>query len=214
MIKSKWDEEERRGLTQEEIRISELWLVDHRLHTRVSKVDSLPMYELYLKGTTLKELSRKYPQFEYERIILAAVLDDWFSERESAMDVVKKAVTEKVVTSMVNQVNLLSSMVEIAGKEWQEEMDKYLENPQLNPKPSVRINNLKDLAQVQEMMGKAVTTSTPVVKVLPKAAQEAAPSAKPSKAKANSAIVDDAKGKTTLTVGDLLRMKTKDETQN
>ncbi len=213
MIKSKWDEEERRGLTQEEIRISELWLVDHRLHTRVSKVDSLPMYELYLKGTTLKELSKKFPNHDYERIILAAVLDDWFSERESAMDVVKKAVTEKVVTSMVNQVNILTSMVEIAGKEWQEEMDKYLENPQLNPKPSVRINSLKDLAQVQEMMGKAVATSTPVVKQAPKPEAATSPS-KPSKAKANAAIVDDSKGKTTLTVGDLLRMKTKDETQN
>lgn len=208
-LKQDFNEEERRGLTAEEIRLGETWLIDHRLNTRVPRADCMEMYELYLKGTTLKELASKFPQWKYEQIILAAVLDDWFSERESAMEVVRKAVTEKVTNSMIGQVNLLSSMVDIAGREWLDEMEKYLENPLINPKPSIRIASLKDLATVQEMMGKAISSIAPQKAPVQKE-QPAPTSSKPTKVKANSAEAADAKGKT-LTVGDLLKMKASDE---
>lgn len=84
--------------------------------------------------------------------------------RNKMLSSLKERVQAKVVKSVVDSVDFLTTMLNIATLENMEPMRKYMEDPINNPKPEMRVRNFKDFKEVldslQKLMYHVQTSST------------------------------------------------------
>jgi hypothetical protein len=59
----------------------------------------------------------------------------------------------------MEQVDFLTTMLSVAGTEHMEEMRKYVMDPENNPKPDIRIQNIKEYKEVVETLNKLVAST-------------------------------------------------------
>lgn len=69
-------------------------------------------------------------------------------------------VRAKVVKSVLDQVDFLTSMMAVANAEHLESMIKYVQDPINNPKPAMRVNTIKEYKDVAETLYKIVAGAT------------------------------------------------------
>lgn len=69
-------------------------------------------------------------------------------------------VRAKVVKSVLEQVDFLTSMMSVANAEHLEIMVKYIQDPINNPKPAMRVTNIKEYKDVCETLFKIVSGAT------------------------------------------------------
>lgn len=155
-LKKRLSEEERFGLTQEEIDLAEKYLRRHKTAGALRDHDAMMLYELFMIGTSFKDMSLQYPQFDLAQIILTAALRKWPMDRDRMMSSLKDRVKAKVVKSVVESVDFLTSMLSVATAENIEQMRRYITDPINNPKPSLRIQSIKEYKEILESLQKLV----------------------------------------------------------
>jgi hypothetical protein len=90
-------------------------------------------------------------------------LRKWGMDREKMQSTLRDRVRAKVVKSVIEQVDFLTSMLGVASAEHTEDMRNYMLDPAL-PKPTLRIKSIKDYKEVAETLGKIVQGATPNAK--------------------------------------------------
>lgn len=155
-LKKHLSEEEQFGLTQEEIDLAEKYLRRHKTAGALRDHDAMMLYELFMIGTSFKDMSLQYPQFELSQIILTAALRKWPMDRDRMMSSLKDRVKAKVVKSVVESVDFLTSMLSVATAEHVEQMKRYIMDPDKNAKPSLRIQSIKEYKEILESLQKLV----------------------------------------------------------
>ena len=75
-LKRRFTDEERYGLTQEEINVAEKYLRKHKTAGALNEQESLKLFELYLIGASFTELSNQFPQYPIEATIDTVVLNN------------------------------------------------------------------------------------------------------------------------------------------
>jgi hypothetical protein len=118
------------------------------------------LYELFMIGTSFKDMHLQYPQYPLEQIILTAALRKWPSDRNRMMSSLKERVSAKVVKSVVESVDFLTSMLSVATVENIEQMRRYIQDPENNPKPAMRIQSIKEYKDILETLQKLVDGAT------------------------------------------------------
>ena len=108
-LKRRFTDEERYGLTQEEINVAEKYLRKHKTAGALNEQESLKLFELYLIGASFTELSNQFPQYPIERIIMTAALRGWPSDRDKMVHTLRDRVRAKVVKSVIEQVDFLTA---------------------------------------------------------------------------------------------------------
>jgi hypothetical protein len=159
-LKRNLSEHERYGLTDEEIRLAEKYLRMHKTKGAVPDPQSMSLYELMMLGYSFLDISKQYPQYPIEQIILTAALKGWMHDREKMMGSLKDRVQTKVIKSVLEQVDILTNMISVLNTEHIEEMRNYILDPANNPKPSFRITSIKDYKDITDTLQKIVAGAT------------------------------------------------------
>ena len=160
-LKRNFTEEERYGLTQEEIRLGEKYLRKNKTAGKIGENEALKLYELYLIGHSFNELAAQFPQYTVDRIIMTAALTGWAKDRDNMQYSLRDRVQAKVVKSVIEQVDFLTTLMSVSNAEHLDAMKKYILDPINNPKPDLRIETIKEYKEVAETLYKLVAGSTP-----------------------------------------------------
>ena len=151
------------GLSQQEIEIGEKFLRKNKTAAVIDEVQSLKLYEMYLIGNSFHEIHNQFPTYELGQIIMTASLRKWGLDREKMQGSLRDRVKAKVVKSVIDQVDFLTSMLSVASTEHIEQMRNYILDANA-PKPSLRIKSIKDYKEITDTLGKIVQGATPSAK--------------------------------------------------
>jgi len=160
-LKRSFSDEEKIGLSSQEIEIGEKYLRKHKTAGAIDTVPALRLYEMYLIGSSFHEIEQQFPQYELPQIILTAALNRWGSDRDKMQGTLRDRVRAKVVKSVIDQVDFLTSMLGVASAEHIKQMRSYTLDPTSEPTPSLRIKSIKDYKEVTETLAKIVQGATP-----------------------------------------------------
>jgi hypothetical protein len=160
-LKRQFSDEEKVGLTQQEIEIGEKYLRKYKTAGALSEVESLKVYELYMVGCSFNEIHQQFPQYELGQIILTAALQKWGIDRDKMQSTLRDRVKAKVIKSVIEQTDFLTAMLSVASAEHMKEMRDFIVDPTSSPKPSLRITSIKEYKEVTDTLAKIVQGATP-----------------------------------------------------
>ena len=163
-LKRNFSDEEKTGLSSQEVEIGEKYLRKNKTAGAIDNVPALRLYEMYLIGSSFHEIEQQFPQYELGQIILTAALNRWGSDRDKMQGTLRDRVRAKVVKSVIDQVDFLTSMLGVASAEHMKQMRNYYLDPDKEPVPSLRIKSIKDYKEVTETLAKIVQGATPNAK--------------------------------------------------
>lgn len=159
-LKRNFSDEEKIGLTSQEIDIGEKYLRKYKTAGALNQVESLKVYELYMIGCSFNEIHQQYPQYELGKIILTAALQKWGLDRDKMHSTLRDRVKAKVIKSVIEQTDFLTTMLSVATSEHMKEMRDFIVDPN-SPKPSLRITSIKEYKEVTDTLAKIVQGATP-----------------------------------------------------
>lgn len=168
MLKKKLTDEERHGLSEEEIKLAEKYLRKNKTAGALKELEAAKLFELYLLGESLPKIAQQFPQYPLGQVALTAALRGWAHDRDKMMHTLQDRVRAKVVKSVLEQVDFLTAMMSVANAEHLETMVRYCQDPINNPKPVLRIENIKEYKDVAETLFKIVSGATPSGKDKPR----------------------------------------------
>ncbi len=163
-LKRKFTDHEAYGLTQEELKLGTKYLRRHKTAGKIGVIESLKLFELYLIGSSFRELAQQFPQYEIGQIILTSSLRGWVHDRDKMMHSLKDRVRAKVVKSVLEQVDFLTAMLGVSNAEHLESMRKYMLDPANNPPPPMRVKSIKEYKDVVDTLQKLMAGTTPGAK--------------------------------------------------
>lgn len=159
-LKRSFTDEEKYGLTEEEVKIGEKYLRKYKTAGAIPEVESMRLYEVFMVGCSFYEIHQQFPQYPIDKIILTAALRGWTRDRDKMMGSLRDRVQAKVVKSVIEQVDFLTTMLSVAGAEHMDAMRKYVLDPDNNPVPAIRVQNIKEYKEVVETLHKLVAGAT------------------------------------------------------
>lgn len=162
-LKRNFNEDEKIGLSSQEIEIGEKYLRKHKTAGVIDEIESLKLYELFLIGSSFHEIHHQFPQYELGQIVMTSALRKWGVDREKMQGSLRDRVRAKVVKSVIDQVDFLTSMLSVANTEHIEQMRNYVLDANA-AKPTLRIKSIKDYKEVTDTLGKIVQGATPNAK--------------------------------------------------
>ncbi len=160
-LKKNLTEDEKYGLTEEEVKLATKWLRKYKTAGALKELDSAKLFELYLLGDSLSKIAQQFPQYPIGQVALTAALRGWAKDREKMMHTLQDRVRAKVVKSVLEQVDFLTAMLSVSSAEHLETMVKYVNDPLHAVKPDLRISNIKEYKDVVETLYKIVAGATP-----------------------------------------------------
>lgn len=159
-LKTKLTEEERYGLSEAEAKLATKYLRKFKTAGALKEVEAARLFEMYLLGDSLSKISQQFPQYPMGQICLTAALRGWAKDRDRMMHTLQDRVRAKVVRSVLEQVDFLTSMLAVSNAEHLETMIRYTQDPLNNPAPKLRITNIKEYKDVAETLYKIVAGAT------------------------------------------------------
>lgn len=159
-LKRRFTAEEKFGLTEEEIRRSEKYLRKHKTAGAIPEAESMGPYEMFMVGSSFHDIHQQFPRFPVDQIILTAALRGWTRDRDKIMGSLRDRVQAKVVKSVIEQVDFLTTMLSVTNTEHLDEMRKFINDPENNPKPSIRVESIKEYKEVVDTLSKLVQGAT------------------------------------------------------
>jgi hypothetical protein len=115
---------------------------------------------MFLVGCSFYEIHQQFPQYPVDQVILTAALKGWYHDREKMLGSLRDRVQAKVVKSVIEQTDFLTTMLSVANAEHMEEMRKFVLDPENNTKPMIRIQSIKEYKDVVETLSKLVAGAT------------------------------------------------------
>jgi hypothetical protein len=159
-LKVNLTEEEKYGLSQEEVKLATKWLRQHKTAGVIPDLEAAKLFELFLLGEPLVKLAQTFPQYPMGQIAFTAAYKQWPRDRDKMLHTLKDRVQAKVVKSVLDQVDFLTTMMGVANAEHLESMVRYVQDPLNNPKPSLRITSIKEYKEITETLMKIVSGAT------------------------------------------------------
>jgi len=160
-LKKRLTQDERYGLSEEEVKLAEKYLRKFKTAGALKELEAAKLFELFLLGESLSKIAQQFPQYPMGKISLTAALRGWTHDRDKMMHTLQDRVRAKVVKSVLDQVDFLTAMMAVANTEHLEKMMKYCQDPINNPKPDMRVTNIKEYKDVAETLYKIVAGATP-----------------------------------------------------
>jgi len=163
-LKRAFTDKEAYGLTQRHREIGEKYLRKHKTAGAIPESESMKLYELFMIGSTFQELDQQFDQHELGQIILTAALKGWCADRDKMMYTLKDRVRSKVVKSVIDQVDFLTTMLQCTNAQHMQAMRKYILDPENNIPPTITPKNIKEYKDISETLYKIVQGATPGAK--------------------------------------------------
>jgi hypothetical protein len=155
-LKLDFSDRQKYGLNAQEVKVATSYLRKHKTTSAVPDVEALKLYEMYMIGCSFSEIQQQFPQYPLGQIIMTAAIRGWAYDREMMMTTLKDRVHAKVIKSVLEQVDFLTSVLSVANVEFMTEMQRYLSDPSNAPRPKIAINNMKEYKEAVETLSKIV----------------------------------------------------------
>lgn len=159
-LKKNLTDDEKYGLSEEEIKLATKYLRKNKTAGALADLESAKLYEMFLLGDSIAKIAQNFPNYPVAQIALTAALRGWAKDRDRMQHTLQDRVRAKVVKSVLDQVDFLTSMMAVANAEHLEAMIKYVQDPLNNPKPAMRVTNIKEYKDVAETLYKIVAGAT------------------------------------------------------
>lgn len=159
-LKTNLTEAEKYGLSEEEIKLAKRWLLEHKTAGVIPELEAAKLFEMFLLGESITRLAQTFPQYPLGQIAFTAAYKEWPKDRDKMLCTLKDRVQAKVVKSVLDQVDFLTTMMAVANSEHLESMVNYCKDPVNNPKPSLRITTIKEYRDLVETLAKLVTNTS------------------------------------------------------
>lgn len=156
-LKTHLTDEERYGLSEEEVKLATKWLRANKTAGVIPDLEAAKLFEMYLLGEPIVKLAQTFPQYPIGQIAFTAAYKRWPHDRDRMLHTLKDRVQAKVVKSVIDQVDFLTAMMAVSNAEHLEAMVRYCQDPINNPKPSLRITSVKEYKDVSETLQKIVS---------------------------------------------------------
>ena len=101
----------------------------------------------------------QYRNHEVGQIALTAAIKGWQADREKMTTNLAELVQAKVVRAVMEQVDMLTTMLSVTNAEHLQTMRNFIADPANNPVPQFKINDIKDYKTVAETLQKLVAGS-------------------------------------------------------
>lgn len=163
-LKRNLNDDEKVGLSQMEIELAEKYLRKHKTAGALNQIESIKIYEVYMIGCSFSEIHQQFPQYDMGKIILTAALQKWGLDREKMHSTLRDRVKAKVIKSVIEQTDFLTTILSVATAEHMKEMRDYIIDPNSSPKPKLRITSIKEYKEVTDTLAKIVQGATPSAK--------------------------------------------------
>ena len=163
VLKTRFNDDEKFGLAQHEIEIGEKFLRKNKTAGALNQLEAVKAYELWMIGCSFVEIQQQYPHHPLGALILTAALQEWAMDREKMHATLRDRVRAKVVKSVIEQTDFLTTMLSVASTEHMKQMRDFILDPSL-PKPSLRITSIKDYKEITETLTKLVQSASPTTK--------------------------------------------------
>jgi hypothetical protein len=160
-LKRSFNDDEKIGMSQQEIEIGEKYLRANKTAGAVTQTESLKLFEMYMVGCAFHEIHQQFPNYDLGQIILTAALQKWGADRERMQSSLRDRVRAKVIKSVIEQTDFLTAMLSVASAEHISQMRQYIVDPDKNLPPSLRIKSIKDYKEVTDTLAKIVQGATP-----------------------------------------------------
>lgn len=111
------------------------------------------LFDRYLSGSSLTDLAREFPEYSREAIAYTAYRYDWPTVRDDLVYDMQNQMKQKVLSSKLKQLDLVSNMIEVAHREANQAMLAYIKHPcDKNLPKTLRIKTIKELQTAIEMI--------------------------------------------------------------
>jgi hypothetical protein len=161
-LKKDFSDDERYGLSEEEYKLGRKYLRANKTRGALKDLEAAKLYELFLLGDSFQKLAQQFPEYPIGQIVLTAALRGWVKDREKMTTTLQDRVRAKVVKSVLDQVDFLTAMLSVSNAEHLSTMQKYVQDPINNPKPTMRVETIKEYKDVAETLYKIVAGATQV----------------------------------------------------
>ena len=159
-LKKNLTDDEKYGLSEEETKLATKYLRKNKTAGALKELEAAKLYEMYLLGDSIAKIAQQFPNYPIGQIALTAALRGWAKDRDKMQHTLQDRVRAKVVKSVLDQVDFLTTMMAVTNAEHLEAMVKYIQDPINNPKPAMRVTNIKEYKDVAETLYKIVAGST------------------------------------------------------
>lgn len=115
------------------------------------------MFEAYLGGSSLAEVSKAFPEHSQLAIFYTAYHYNWPATRDELTLDVQSRLKQKVLYSKYKQLELVDTMIKVAHTETMQAMQTYLKHPNDRNLPkNLRIKTIKELQMAIEMISNII----------------------------------------------------------
>lgn len=159
-LKKNLSEEEKYGLSEEEQKLATKYLRKNKTAGALQDLEAAKLYEMYLLGDPISKIAQNFPNHPIGQIALTAALRGWAKDRDKMQHTLQDRVRAKVVKSVLDQVDFLTTMMAVTNAEHLEAMVRYVQDPINNPKPQMRPTTIKEYKDVAETLYKIVAGAT------------------------------------------------------
>lgn len=159
-LKKNLTEAEKYGLSEEEQKLATKYLRKNKTAGALQDLEAAKLYEMYLLGDPIAKIAQQFQQYPVGQVALTAALRGWPKDRDKMQHTLQDRVRAKVVKSVLDQVDFLTTMMAVTNAEHLEAMIKYVQDPINTPKPSMRVTNIKEYKDVAETLYKIVAGAT------------------------------------------------------
>lgn len=160
MLKKRLSDEEAIGLSPDERRLADKYVRKFKTAGALKGYEAIMVCELFMLGSSVNEIHYQYPAFTPGQIALTIGLNKWGKDREKVASSIRERVKAKVVKSVIEQVDVLTTMLSVSAKQHLEKMKMYIADPKNNPMPDMRIETIKEYKEVSESLMKLVQGTT------------------------------------------------------
>jgi hypothetical protein len=94
---------------------------------RLSPKTTAGFFELFLNGSSLKEIHQLNPAFPYPAILWARVEENWDDQKDAYIRDLQLGIREKLIKSQMETAGLLTDMLSAANKQHGSKLKKYLQ---------------------------------------------------------------------------------------
>jgi len=172
---------QRFGLSEEESTLATKYMRKYKTTAAIPQNHAIKLYELFMVGYTFAEIHAQFPQFPIGQIIMTASLKGWCKDRELMMGTLKDRIQARVVKSVLEQVDFLSTLIAVTNAQHLDSLKSYLKDPKNTQVPSIAIQNIKEYKDVAESLNKLVSgvaTTEPAKKGIVREAMKVQPPTK------------------------------------
>lgn len=138
------------GFTNREIRAYERY--KEKKGAPISPDTALNFFRMYLEGYSLTDIHSKHRAWPLGALVDACIRYGWKDKKEEYLDTLQNQVMERLGKIKLESLNFALDMATVAHKQFRDEMMKYVQNPDDEKPPKIRIKSIREYKELMNII--------------------------------------------------------------